>query len=252
MAAKSSSETERREFLKLAGAATAASLTTFASAEAGQQALAQYKRARHSWAAMAGRAKHVYRDDITYGHTPLLRGHWTDRLPAIDSDLAAMNQKLATPSAANTNTEASSSAIQAAMGTPSRPPDTCRHRSPESFRPGQPLNLAIEIRPAAINSAPVIARLFYRHVNQPSAGSPSKCRTRTPDISPSFPPTTPGLSTRLSITSNSRAGARPHGCTRLSMQHFPISLTTQSPGGARRLGAAACSITAIQQILRDK
>lgn len=136
------------------------------NAEAGQQALAQYKKARDSWAAMAGRAKHIYRDDITYGHTPLLRGHWTDRLSAIDCDLAAMSQKLATPSAANTNPRASSSAIQAAMGKPSRPSDTCRHTSPESFRPGRSLNLAIEIPPAATNSAPVIARLFYRHVNQ--------------------------------------------------------------------------------------
>jgi hypothetical protein len=136
------------------------------NAEAGQQALAQYKKARDSWAAMAGRAKHIYRDDITYGHAPLLRGHWTDRLSAIDSDLAAMSQKLATPSAANTNAEASSSAIQAAMGKPSRPSDTCKHTPAESFHPGQPLYLALEVPATTASDAHISARLFYRHVNQ--------------------------------------------------------------------------------------
>ena len=134
--------------------------------DAGRQALEQYKKARNAWAAMALRAKSVYRNDITYGYTPLLRGHWTDRLPAIDSDLAAMNQRLATSSAANTNAEASSSAIQAAVGRPSRPSDTCKHSPAESFHPGQPLNLALEVPASTASGVHIIARLFYRHVNQ--------------------------------------------------------------------------------------
>jgi hypothetical protein len=135
-------------------------------ADAGQQALAQYKKARDAWAAMALRAKRVYRDDITYGYTPLLRGHWTDRLPAIDKDLAAMTKKLAEPPAASPNADGCGPAMEAAVGKPNRPADNCRHTPPESFKPGQPLNLAVEVAADTTSGAPVIARLFYRHVNQ--------------------------------------------------------------------------------------
>ena len=37
-----------------------------------------------------GKGARVYVPDITYGDTPVRRGHWIDRLPAIDQDLAAM------------------------------------------------------------------------------------------------------------------------------------------------------------------
>jgi hypothetical protein len=136
------------------------------NADAGQQALAQYKKARDAWAAMALRAKRIYRSDITYGYTPLLRGHWTDRLPAIDKDLAAMSQKLAAPPAANANADGCGPAMEAAVGKPKRATDTCRHTPPDSFSPGRPLNLAIEVEADTSSGAPQIARLFYRHVNQ--------------------------------------------------------------------------------------
>jgi hypothetical protein len=135
-------------------------------ADAGRQALTQYTKARDAWAAMAVRAKRVYRNDITYGYTPLLRGHWTDRLSAIDKDLAAMHQKLTAMPPANPNAESAASAIQAALGQPNRPSDTCKHTPPESFHPGQPLDLALEVPAGAASGAPVVARLFYRHVNQ--------------------------------------------------------------------------------------
>ncbi len=135
------------------------------NAEAGKQALAQYTKARDAWAAMAQRASHVYRNDITYGFTPLLRGHWTDRLPAIEKDLADMKQKLAAPPA-NVGAADCASAMHAAMSRPNRPSDTCKHTPPESFHPGQPLNLALALSTNTAGSEPVRARLFYRHVNQ--------------------------------------------------------------------------------------
>jgi hypothetical protein len=57
-----------------------------------QRAVAAYRRARATWAAMAERARHVYVADQTYGDAGVRRGHWLDRLPAIDRDLAAVER----------------------------------------------------------------------------------------------------------------------------------------------------------------
>src|SRR6185312_6223191 len=54
-----------------------------------QRAVAAYRASREVWAAMAQRARSVYVADLTYGDTPGRRGHWLDRLPGIDRDLAA-------------------------------------------------------------------------------------------------------------------------------------------------------------------
>ncbi|HUB34103.1 MAG TPA: hypothetical protein VMA31_13775, partial [Bryobacteraceae bacterium] len=58
--------------------------------QARERAVASYHNARATWAAMAERARGVYVADLTYGEAPVRRGHWTDRLPAIDQDLAAV------------------------------------------------------------------------------------------------------------------------------------------------------------------
>ena len=39
---------------------------------------------------MAAQAATVYRSDISYGSTPMRRGHWSDRLAAIDKDIEAL------------------------------------------------------------------------------------------------------------------------------------------------------------------
>src|SRR5581483_5619939 len=64
------------------------------SAEAGNSALIHYRQAREAWAAMAERASRVYRSDVSYGRIPKRRGHWTDRLSGIDTDIAAMETKV--------------------------------------------------------------------------------------------------------------------------------------------------------------
>ncbi len=55
----------------------------------GWKALDQYRMAREAWVA-AAQAAAVYRSDISYGSTPMRRGHWSDRLAAIDKDIAAL------------------------------------------------------------------------------------------------------------------------------------------------------------------
>ena len=53
-----------------------------------------YRAARAAWAETAGAARGVYQDDLAFGPEPHLRGHWADRLAAIDADLAAMTARL--------------------------------------------------------------------------------------------------------------------------------------------------------------
>jgi hypothetical protein len=134
--------------------------TKTGNAEAGKLALAQYQRARDAWAAMASRANGVYRADITYGDVPMRKGNWSDRLPAIDTDLAAMKEKLQTPSAPAGSAQNAASAIQAATGRPKRMSVPCTHTPPSSFHPGQPLSLTLKV------TGPSVVKLYYRHVDQ--------------------------------------------------------------------------------------
>ncbi len=136
------------------------------NAEAGRLALAQYKKAREAWATMASRANGVYRPDITYGSIPMRRGNWTDRLPGIDKDIAAMESKLQTPPASTEFAHDVERAIQAATGKPSRPSVRCAHPPPASFHPGQPLSLSLGVSAVAAHEEPTAVHLYYRHVNQ--------------------------------------------------------------------------------------
>jgi hypothetical protein len=136
------------------------------SADARQRALAQYKKAREAWATMASRANRVYQSDITYGSIPMRRGNWTDRIPGIDKDIAAMESKLQTPPSSRESSQDVKQAIQAATGRPERPSIHCVHTPPVSFHPGLPLLLSLLIPALAADDAPSAVHLSYRHVNQ--------------------------------------------------------------------------------------
>lgn len=134
--------------------------------EAGQLALSQYEKAREAWATMSSRANSVYLPDITYGDIPMRRGHWNDRLPGIDKDIAAMQGKLQAAPASTGSAQTTKRAIRAATGKPSRPSVHCVHTPPSSFRPGQPLPLSLFIAGLTAHNAPTSVHLYYRHVNQ--------------------------------------------------------------------------------------
>jgi hypothetical protein len=135
------------------------------SAEAGKLALAQYKKAREAWAAMATRANGVYISNISYGDVPKRKGHWSDRIPDIDTDLAAMAAKLQSPPAPAGSAQNVAHAIRSATGKPTRPVVDCLHIAPISFQPGQPLSISVSVASGS-KSKPTSARLFYRHVDQ--------------------------------------------------------------------------------------
>ena len=128
-----------------------------ADPEAGTQCQLAYRKARDAWAAMAERAKGVYASDVSYGSTAFRRGHWADRLTAIDADLAAVEAHF---SAKAGNRMSASSAIQAVTQPAARAAVSVKHTPPEAFRPGADLRLTVS--PATGVSEAV---LWYRHVS---------------------------------------------------------------------------------------
>ncbi|MGA7343429.1 MAG: hypothetical protein WBE72_19295 [Terracidiphilus sp.] len=129
--------------------------------QAGNLGLALYRKARQAWAAMAARAATVYVSDISYGSVPMRRGHWSDRLAAIDTDVAVMQEKVQSPPVANGSAPTVDQAIAAATGKPARPFVRCTHAAPETFCPGKALTLSLQVSGAAAS-----VRLHYRHVDQ--------------------------------------------------------------------------------------
>lgn len=119
------------------------------------EAIAAYRKARAAWSAMANRAARVYRADITFGDIPVRRGHWLDRLPAIDQDLAAMEAFVAPP-----KDREATQLIAAALGKGNRPAVQSVHQPTDTFVPGRAVALTIRTGGAASGV------LFYRHVDQ--------------------------------------------------------------------------------------
>jgi hypothetical protein len=125
-----------------------------------EAALERYRAAREIWSGLATRAKGVYLPDITVGELRQLRGHWLDRLPDIDGDIAALAARLEKADATAPQA-AVKAAIAEALGRPSREIANCTHKAPARFVRGQALELAI-----ALPNKLTAARLYYRHVNQ--------------------------------------------------------------------------------------
>jgi len=131
----------------------------------GAQAVTYYRQARAAWARMAQRARGVYRADVGYGRVPMRRGHWMDRLAAMDTDLAAMQAKVGSGVATGKLTPEAESAVQAATGKPQRPRAPVTHTPPKSFAPGAGLDVALEMG-KAVAAEEITVRLRYRHVDQ--------------------------------------------------------------------------------------
>jgi hypothetical protein len=123
-----------------------------------EAAIKSYRSARDAWAGLAEKAKGVYVTDITVGELPWLRGHWLDRLPAIDADIALLEKRL--PSANAGDDPKVKAAVAEAVGRPRRASIAIEHRAPDSFR--RTRALALELAGPMLASA----RLYYRRVNQ--------------------------------------------------------------------------------------
>jgi hypothetical protein len=126
-----------------------------------QSSIKAYQKARGHWAELANRAWDVYKPDIPVGEMDVQRGHWLDRLPAIDEDIALMAKRLEqTQSSSVAQQDNVRLAIQEATGRPVRASAVCRHIQPGQFKVGEPLDIELSIE-KTIGSV----LLFYRHVN---------------------------------------------------------------------------------------
>ena len=133
--------------------------------QAGMLALDQYRLAREAWAA-AAKAGAVYQSDISYGSPAQRRGHWSDRLAAIDRDIAALTDEVrAAPTSESSSAEVRR-AILAATGRPARTAFDCVHKAPAEFEPASPLTLSISVPGQAQEPSLASMILHYRHVDQ--------------------------------------------------------------------------------------
>jgi hypothetical protein len=132
-----------------------------------EHALSLYKKARAAWAAFATEAKPIYRGDVTFGPEYFQRGHWVDRLAAIDADLADMEKVLKNHSSLSAKEkEIVERAIKAVLSEAIAPPPhfpADAHLPIGSFTRGQPLFVKFEHR---ANPKPSAIYLHFRRVNQ--------------------------------------------------------------------------------------
>jgi hypothetical protein len=130
---------------------------------AGDAAIARYTQGRDAWAAMAGRAGGVYRSNISFGGERL-QGHWLDRIPAFDADIADLHRRRTTPVAPMREIDQASAGriFSIACARPVRPTPAAEHKPADGFHFGQ--SLAVVLRCAGPSVRRVV--LHYRHVDQ--------------------------------------------------------------------------------------
>jgi hypothetical protein len=106
---------------------------------------------------MSVQAKSVYVSDVSYGSTPNRRGHWIDRTPEIEKDVAALEQYFATATVAATGVNA-----VALLAVPRKRANFAANHTPtKAFHPASDLPLRLEV------AEPVTeVFLWYRHVTQ--------------------------------------------------------------------------------------
>ena len=127
-----------------------------------ERAVREYREARSVWSQLAEGPGRVYVSDITIGPLPHQRGHWLDRLPAIDHDIDVMAKQLeALPSQTRRGEE--EKLLDAALSRSGRLALSCRHAPPERFTAGESLQLTLSVPKDA---ALVAVRIHYRHVDQ--------------------------------------------------------------------------------------
>jgi hypothetical protein len=122
-----------------------------------EAALSAYRQARDRWSQICELTRNVYLPDITVGELECLRGHWVDRLPSIDGDLADMQARMAAAVAGQTPAEHAAILAIAASPAPRATPNW-HHSPPPRFKPNAAL--AFEI------AAAVAPTFHYRHLDQ--------------------------------------------------------------------------------------
>ncbi|WP_020577999.1 hypothetical protein [Actinopolymorpha alba] len=121
-------------------------------------AVAAYRSARDAFAAVVEVTTGVYRADLTFGDLRSEHGHWADRLPAIEADLADLERRYA---AVRTSSAMPSKADLTEVRRSARP--AFDHAQPGPFVRGD--EVPIELVPAEPAFEGKVV-LHYRHLNQ--------------------------------------------------------------------------------------
>jgi hypothetical protein len=120
-----------------------------------------YHGARTAWVDAMTMATGVYVRDLAFGPQPWLRGHWADRLAAIDADLDDMRSRLATAAAARSGAN-----VRPPVGAAYEMGDgDIHHVPPPAFRPGTDLPLEVWIDGPLANLVRRV-RVRYRPMHQ--------------------------------------------------------------------------------------
>jgi hypothetical protein len=135
-----------------------------------EEALAAYRRARAAWVSMAQGATSVYRKDTTFGPVDYQRGHWADRVPAMDADIADMEKLINEVGSGAVQSKTDPKVLNRAVQTvlqyslkSGHATPAMKHRSPDKFRRGETVQIeAVAGRGATLSTV----RLRFRRVNQ--------------------------------------------------------------------------------------
>jgi hypothetical protein len=140
-----------------------------------ERAIAANRAARDAWTELAQTAQGVYRSDVTFGPEYFQRGHWLDRLPAMDADIADMQKLLpaATWDFGVAKDHAGEPAIDLAAGVikttakgGEHPPLAGLHTPPRYFKRGETLEVLAHAGKVSSPTKISGMRLRYRRVNQ--------------------------------------------------------------------------------------
>ena len=127
-----------------------------------EAAVKAYRQARDVWSQFASDSGRIYTSDISFGPRPYERGHWLDRLAAMDDDIATMTKMLESSPGNAAPTAQVRAAVEDALGHPARRSIACEHTAPSQFVAGKDLPLSLSLK----DSGKFSVRLYYRHVNQ--------------------------------------------------------------------------------------
>jgi hypothetical protein len=138
-----------------------------------RDSLEETRAARAIWAGFANFATGIYMDDVTYGPEYFQRGHWSDRLDAMDADVADM-ELLLIQARSNTPSKGHIKEIQGVIHETSQGKLNWNPGKlsggfpapPTSFRRAYELVLTIPAKSLKHFGRVANLELCYRHVNQ--------------------------------------------------------------------------------------
>ncbi|MGH2681518.1 MAG: hypothetical protein ACRDG8_13775 [Actinomycetota bacterium] len=135
---------------------------TTGSRAARGKAVGAYRSAVRAWRTVPVAAGDAYTADLTFGPEAHLRGHWNDRMDAIEADLRDMEERR--PEVVGPEDDDRASRVLEAAARP-LPDVEVAHDPPTTYRPRADLPLEVEVRgPDASTVTHVVLR--YRPMNQ--------------------------------------------------------------------------------------